>query len=117
MSGPVHLRVVFGGDDARKLSLMSVDQLVLEIKAAFGIVQQFRLQYKDADFGNEYVNLMSTSEIKDRDTLKVVFFACEETSSSIPETLPPCPTDFSYYIPHLCKLPQLSILGRGEFSF
>ncbi|XP_041798790.1 uncharacterized protein LOC121627424 [Chelmon rostratus] len=97
MSSPVHLRVVFGGDDARKLSLMSgipasVDQLVHEIKTAFGLVQQFRLQYKDADFGNEYVNLMSTSKIRDRDTLKVVFFACEETSSSIPGTLPSCST-------------------------
>ncbi|KAI3357110.1 hypothetical protein L3Q82_015579 [Scortum barcoo] len=97
MSSPIHLRVVFGGDDARKLTLMSgiptsVDQLVLEIKTAFGLTQQFRLQYKDADFGNEYVNLMSTSEIKDRDTLKVVFFACEETSSSIPGTVPPCST-------------------------
>ncbi|KAG7526587.1 hypothetical protein JOB18_042267 [Solea senegalensis] len=52
-------------------------------RSAFGLVQQFRLQFKDADFGNEYVNLMSTSEIRDRDTVKVVFFACEETSSSI----------------------------------
>ncbi|KAG7504367.1 hypothetical protein JOB18_007322 [Solea senegalensis] len=39
MSNPVHLRVVLGGDDARKLSLMSgipasVDQLVHEIKTA-----------------------------------------------------------------------------------
>lgn len=51
MSSPVHLRVVFDGDDARKLTLMpgipaSVDQLNLEIKTVFG------LQYKDADFGN-----------------------------------------------------------------
>lgn len=68
MSSPVHLRVVFSEDDARKLSLMSgilasVVQLVHKMKTAFELVQQFRLQYKDPDFGNEYVNLMSTSEI------------------------------------------------------
>lgn len=94
MSSPVHLRVVFSEDDARKLSLMSgilasVVQLVHKMKTAFELVQQFRLQYKDPDFGNEYVNLMS---IRDRDTLKVVFFACEESSSSISGTLPPCST-------------------------
>lgn len=118
MSSPVHLRVVFGGDDARKLSLMSgipasVDQLVLEIKTASGLVQQFRLQYKDADFGNEYVNLTSTS-----DTLKVVFFACEETSSSIPVTTTmqhQHPTYFSHYIPQLWELTQVSILAQGQF--
>lgn len=85
MSSLIHLRVILGGDDARKLSLSeipeSLDKLALEIKNAFGLVQQFRLQYRDADFGNEFVNLSSTSEIKDRDTLKVVFLAYGETTS------------------------------------
>lgn len=58
MSSPIHLRVIFGIDDARKLTLMSgipesVEQLVLDIKTLFGVEQQFRLQFKDADFGNE----------------------------------------------------------------
>ncbi|XP_074528600.1 uncharacterized protein LOC141791837 [Halichoeres trimaculatus] len=93
MSGPAYLRIVCGGDDARKLTLMSgipssVDQLVLEIKTAFGLTQPFRLQYKDTDFDNEYVNVTSTSEIKDRDTLKVIYFSCEETSPSTPGTPP-----------------------------
>ena len=44
--------------------------LLLEIKTVFGLKEQFRLQYKDVDFGNEYMNLMSTSEIQDRGTLK-----------------------------------------------
>lgn len=54
--------------------------------------RQFRLQYKDADFGNEYVNLMSTSEIQDRDTLKVVFSSCDETTNTISGNLPSCRT-------------------------
>lgn len=50
MSSPVRLRVVFDGDDARKLTLMtgipaSVDQLIREIKTVFGLKQQFRLQH------------------------------------------------------------------------
>ena len=76
MSSPVNLRILFGGDDdSRKRTLKSgiptsVDELLLEIKTVFGLKEQFRLQYKDVDFGNEYMNLMSTSEIKDRGTLK-----------------------------------------------
>ncbi|XP_058500363.1 uncharacterized protein LOC131469446 [Solea solea] len=118
MSNPVHLRVVLGGDDARKLSLMSgipasVDQLVHEIKTAFGLVQQFRLQYKDADFGNEYVNLISTSEIRDRDTVKVVFFACEETIFSIPGTLPPCSTSTPLTSPNISQSSVNSFSSRS----
>jgi len=62
MSSPAILRIVFGGDDdARKLALKtgipkSLDDLVLEIMTVFGVKQKFRLQYKDKDFGNEYMN-------------------------------------------------------------
>ncbi|XP_057190382.1 sterile alpha motif domain-containing protein 3 [Triplophysa rosa] len=97
MSSPVILRIVFGGeDDARKLVLkkgipMSVDDLVHDIITVFGLKQKFRLQYKDKDFGNEYVNLMSTSEIEDRDTLKLIFLSTEDSNSSMLETEPALP--------------------------
>ncbi len=84
MSSPVILRIVFGGDDdARKLTLKtgipkSVDDLFLEIMTVFGVKQKFRLQYKDKDFGNEYINLMSTCQIEDRDTLKVIFLSTDD---------------------------------------
>ncbi|XP_034082371.1 sterile alpha motif domain-containing protein 3-like isoform X2 [Gymnodraco acuticeps] len=108
MSCPVHLRVVLGVDDARKLTLKSgmpssVDQLVLEIKTYFGLEQQFRLQYKDLDFGNEYFNLESISDIEDKATVKVVFVSCEETSSSIPETSLPCSTSTPLTSPMTCN--------------
>lgn len=35
---------------------------------------KFTLHYKDADFGEEYFSLTSTSDIKDKDTIKVVHF-------------------------------------------
>lgn len=70
MACPVSLRIFFNEDDARKITLTSglpnsVEDLVSEIKTIFGLSQQFRLQYKDADFGNEYVNLMAISDIQD----------------------------------------------------
>jgi len=95
MSSPAILRIVFGGDDdARKLALKtgipkSLDDLVLEIMTVFGVKQKFRLQYKDKDFGNEYMNLMSTSQIEDRDTLKLIFLSTDE--SSMQETAPDAP--------------------------
>lgn len=125
MSNPIYLRVDLGGDGARKLSLMSgmpasVDQLASEIKTAFGLVRQFRLQYKDADFGNKYVNLMSTSEIQERDTLKVVFFSCDETTNTISGNLPPCRTSTPLTSPSTShsslNLPSSSTLDEDNCS-
>lgn len=78
MACPVSLRIFFNEDDASKITLTSglpnsVEDLVSEIKTIFGLSQQFRLQYRDADFGNEYGNLVAISDIQDKATLKVVF--------------------------------------------
>ncbi|XP_071361701.1 uncharacterized protein [Trachinotus anak] len=43
------------------------------MKTSFGLQEDFRLQYQDADFGNEFVNLSVTSEIHDKATIKVVY--------------------------------------------
>ena len=91
MSCPVNLRILFGGDDdSRKLTLTSipasVEELVLEIKTAFGLREEFRVQYRDVEFGNEFMNLMETSEIQDKSTLKLIFVSCYDTLSSIPGT-------------------------------
>ncbi|KAI4815536.1 hypothetical protein KUCAC02_005678 [Chaenocephalus aceratus] len=61
------------------------------------------LQYKDLDFGNEYFNLESISDIEDKATVKVVFVSCEETSSSIPETSLPCSTSTPITSPMTCN--------------
>lgn len=55
-------------DDARKLTISSgmptsVDHLALEIKTVFGVTEPFRLQYKDAEFGNKFMNLSLISDI------------------------------------------------------
>ncbi|KAL3989163.1 hypothetical protein ACER0C_013481 [Sarotherodon galilaeus] len=48
-------------------------ELCQEVKTNFGVQQDFRLQYQDPDFGNEFVNLTAISEINDKATLKVVY--------------------------------------------
>eukprot|EP00064_Thunnus_orientalis_P020496 superscaffoldBa00005660_g20634 len=72
MAGPVNFRVLFGGeDDARKLTIQSlipksVEELTPEIKTFFGVAEDVRLQFKDVDFGNEFMNLLSISDIQDQ---------------------------------------------------
>lgn len=102
MARQVTFRVLFGGeDDARKIPIESgvprtVTDLALQIKTFFGVTEQFRLQYRDTDFDNQFMNLLSTSELEDRSTLKVCYIPCEATSSEIssaPLTKDTCTTD------------------------
>lgn len=56
------LRVVLGIDNASKLTLPngmpdSVEALKEEIKRWFSLPGSFRLQYRDIEFDNEFVNL------------------------------------------------------------
>ncbi|KAL6473044.1 hypothetical protein MHYP_G00192320 [Metynnis hypsauchen] len=78
MSDPAHLRVVLADHDVRKLLLpfgipVTVDELHSIICDTFGITGNFTLHYKDAEFGSEYFSLYSTTDIKDKDTIKVVY--------------------------------------------
>lgn len=78
MAQPLRLRIILGEDDARKLILPagipdSIEELCQTIKTSFGLQQDFRLQYQDADFGNEFINLSVISEIADKATIKVVY--------------------------------------------
>ncbi|KAI4896279.1 hypothetical protein NFI96_025685, partial [Prochilodus magdalenae] len=56
------LRVILGADNAAKLTLPtgipdSVEDLIGEIRRHFAVSGNFRLQYRDAEFDNEFVNL------------------------------------------------------------
>ena len=88
MAARVTFRVLFGGEeDARKLSIESgiprtVEDLALKIKTFFEVTEKFRLQYKDKDMDNQFMNLLSTSELEDKGTLKVVYMLCETTRSA-----------------------------------
>lgn len=99
MAGPVTLRILFGGaEDSRKLTFesgipTSVDELCDVIKACFGLKEEFRLQFMDADFGNEYMNLTSTTEIKDKSTLKLIYLPSEVTITLVPISPTQVPDD------------------------
>lgn len=84
MAQPIRLRIILGEDDTRKLILStgiqdSIKELCQTIKTSFGLQQEFRLQYQDADFGNEFINLTKIFEIVDKATIKVIFLqSCTE---------------------------------------
>ncbi|KAK5883477.1 hypothetical protein CesoFtcFv8_019804 [Champsocephalus esox] len=76
MAGVTRLLVILEEDSRIKLELpngipSSVDEVIQEITNSCGLTNEIRLQYKDADFGT-WVNLTSTSELKDLATLKVI---------------------------------------------
>lgn len=50
----------------------SIDDLVAEVKNQHGFKGNFKLQFMDSLFGNEFLNLTSISEVQDKDTLTVI---------------------------------------------
>ena len=54
----------------------TVSELVQHIKRQCGVESHFSLQFIDAEFGNEFTNLTSVSEIPDKGTLKFCCFSC-----------------------------------------
>ncbi len=78
MTQPAHLRVILSDHDVQKLTLPSgvpgtVEELESVVRDTYGISVNFCLHYKDVDFGNDFFTLLSTSDIKDKDTIKVVY--------------------------------------------
>lgn len=88
MAQPIRLRVILGEDDARKLILPagipdSIQELCQTVKTSFRLQEDFRLQYQDADFGNDFVNLSVTSEIHDKATIKVVYLSIHNNDDTM----------------------------------
>lgn len=76
-STPTRLRVILGENNIEKMTLPndipeSLDVLLCMIKNKFGLNGNVRLQYMDQDFGNDFFNLNSTSELWDLGTVKVI---------------------------------------------
>ncbi|KAG1929083.1 sterile alpha motif domain-containing protein 3 [Pimephales promelas] len=77
---PAKLRIILQEHDIRKLDLPqgipgSVNELEHIVRKTFGLIGSFTLHYKDPDFGEEYFSVTSTSDIKDKDTIKVIHIA------------------------------------------
>uniref|UniRef100_A0A8B9K3T5 PB1 domain-containing protein n=1 Tax=Astyanax mexicanus TaxID=7994 RepID=A0A8B9K3T5_ASTMX len=74
---PVRLLVILNNDNSVRMELHngvpdSVDELIEEVKRFCGLGRYVRLQYKDTDFGNIFVNMTSTAVVKDLSVIKVV---------------------------------------------
>ncbi|CAJ1064739.1 hypothetical protein DPX16_0729, partial [Xyrichtys novacula] len=50
----------------------SLEDLISDIKQTCALSGRIRLQYKDTDFGDMFVNLTSTTDIKYLSTVKVI---------------------------------------------
>lgn len=90
---PARLKVILGESNIEKLTLPngmpeSLDELVSKVKDTFGLKGNVRLQYMDQDFGNDFFNLNSTTELQDLGTIKVIHeqtnppLSATETTSS-----------------------------------
>ncbi|XP_056295664.1 uncharacterized protein LOC130209821 isoform X2 [Pseudoliparis swirei] len=81
------LRVILGVDNASKITLPngmpdSVEALEEEVKRQFRLPGNIRLQYRDIEFDNEFVNLTEISEIKDKSTVKVIYSTDESDTTT-----------------------------------
>lgn len=88
MSQPSQLRVILADHDVRKVVLPSgipetVDDLYSAIRDTFSITRDFCLHYKDAYFGDEFFTLVSTTDLKDKDTIKTVFLQDQEPTITL----------------------------------
>ncbi|KAF7225070.1 transcript variant X3 [Nothobranchius furzeri] len=74
---PFQLRVIVAEHDIRKLKLQSgvpdtVEGLMSVILEEFQLHGEFGLLYEDKDFGNEYFSVISTADLEDMATVKLV---------------------------------------------
>ncbi|XP_053351506.1 uncharacterized protein LOC128521020 [Clarias gariepinus] len=72
------LKVILGEHNIEKLTFPngipeSLDELLNQIKTTFKLKEDFRLQYMDQDFGNDFFNLNSTADLHDLGTVKVIY--------------------------------------------
>lgn len=88
MAKEVKLRVVLSDDDIRKIVFPDglpndMFSLMDQIREKFSLSSEFKIQFMDPDFNNEFVNLNSIDDVNDRDTLKLAFSDSSEEVNSI----------------------------------
>lgn len=76
MANPIRLLILLIDSSSERMDLPrmpdTVEELIEQIKESCKVAGDIRLQYKDVDFGGTFVNLSSTSMIKDLTTIKVI---------------------------------------------
>lgn len=77
MNSPVILKALLSDNSSQRLTFKnglpgSVIELVNEVQRQCGLKSNFKLQFMDALFGNEFMNLTSMDEVQDRGTIRVI---------------------------------------------
>ncbi|XP_035986263.1 uncharacterized protein LOC118559847 [Fundulus heteroclitus] len=76
MATPIRLLILLSDESAERMELSrmpdTVEELIEQVKNECKLCGDIRLQYKDDDFGGIFVNLSSTSMIKDLTTIKII---------------------------------------------
>ncbi|CAB1419889.1 unnamed protein product [Pleuronectes platessa] len=101
----VRLLVILSEDSSVRMELRNgipdlLEEFIDEVKNACGLGGFIRLQYKDTDFGNTFVNLTSTTVIKDLTVLKVMKLALPSFSDSRNPSSTPFSSRLEGHLPH-----------------
>ncbi len=77
MTAPAILKVILGDNSSQRMNFQnglpgSLSELVTEVQRQCGVKTNFRLQFMDALFGNEFMNLISIDEVQDRGTIRMI---------------------------------------------
>ncbi|XP_008278365.1 uncharacterized protein LOC103356092 [Stegastes partitus] len=77
MNTPAILKVILGDNTSQRLTFQnglpaSVDELVGEVRRQCCLNSDFKLQFMDALFGNDFMNITSMDEVQDRGTIKII---------------------------------------------
>ncbi|KAL7407602.1 hypothetical protein ABVT39_010973 [Epinephelus coioides] len=76
MNAPAFLKVILRDNSTQRMTfqnglLGSINELVNEVQRQCGLNFNFRLQFMDALFGNEFMNQSSMDEVQDRGTIRI----------------------------------------------
>ncbi|KAI5608178.1 hypothetical protein C0J50_6956, partial [Silurus asotus] len=86
----VILRIILGENNLQRLILKdgipeSLSELIQHINRQCGVEGDFRLQFMNADFNNEFTNMTSMSDVKDKSTIKVIFNTVASHHPALPD--------------------------------
>ncbi|KAL7881007.1 hypothetical protein SRHO_G00032610 [Serrasalmus rhombeus] len=88
VASSVTLRVILGEDNCQRVILRDgvphlMNDLLAEVQRQCNLPGSFRLQFRDPEFDNEFMNLTSPSDLHDKATVKVVFFSESSPSTHV----------------------------------
>jgi len=98
MNAPALLKVILGDNSSQRMTFQNglpgtVNELIGKVQRQCGLDSNFRLQFMDTLFGNEFMNLTSMDEVQDRGTIRVITM----TVFSTPQCANIPPTSAAHY--------------------